>query len=187
MNSWISAVVPRVSFVCWRLLQGRNIIKLKVKHNKSGKIDMLLVDTQLVAVWGHAVQRGNQDNLLLVFCARLWTHCSCWMSSSSWLRYFSRSSSTRRRCLWSGSSCVRMASSIMRPSSDSVCLSRARTESWFSSWDTESQSHFHMTCDSHKDALYGAPVQKSGAQPLTPWWTNDKMAKIAVFQTQWNF
>lgn len=61
------------------------------------------------------------------------THCSCWMSSSSWLRYFSRSSSTRRRCLWSGSSCVRMASSIMRLSSDSVCRSSDRTESWFSS------------------------------------------------------
>lgn len=61
------------------------------------------------------------------------------MSSSSWFRYLSLSSSTRRRCLWSGSSWVRMASSIMRLSSDSVCLSRASTESWFSSWETEPQ------------------------------------------------
>lgn len=75
----------------------------------------------------------NTCAVLMHVCIVFPTHCSCWMTSSSWLRYFSRSSSTRRRCLWSGSSCVRMASSIMRLSSDSVCRSSERTESWFSS------------------------------------------------------
>lgn len=54
------------------------------------------------------------------------------MSSSS-LRYLSLSSSTRRRCLWRGSSCFLRASVTRTFSSASVRFSSVRTESWFSS------------------------------------------------------
>lgn len=61
------------------------------------------------------------------------TDWSCWMMSSSSLRYLSLSSSTRRRCLWRGSSCFLRASVTRTFSSASVRFSSVRTESWFSS------------------------------------------------------
>lgn len=61
------------------------------------------------------------------------TDWSCWMMSSSSLRYLSLSSSTKRRCLCRGSSCFLKASATRTLSSVSVRCSRVRTESWFSS------------------------------------------------------
>ena len=60
------------------------------------------------------------------------TDWSCWMMSSSSLRYLSLSSSTRRRCLCRGSSCFLRASATRTFSSASVRFNRVRTESWLS-------------------------------------------------------
>lgn len=64
------------------------------------------------------------------------------MISSSSLRYFSLSSSTKRRCLCRGSSCFLRASATRTFSSASVRFNRVRTESWFSSC-THAQTYSH--------------------------------------------
>lgn len=60
------------------------------------------------------------------------TDWSCWMISSSSLRYFSLSSSTNKRCRCRGSSCFLRASATRTFNSASVRFSKDRTESWLS-------------------------------------------------------